>query len=109
RRLGLDAELARPLADRVDPHRTAELERRHARLPPIRFSRLAASRPLASWSSRAETEASAASDGGGKALRLARVAKRGQPAAERRHHPPDMLADHMVANPDLAQGRVHVV
>ena len=36
-------------------------------------------------------------------------AEGGEPAAERAHHPPDMLADDIIADAELAQGRVHVV
>src|SRR5204862_128199 len=36
-------------------------------------------------------------------------AEGGEAAAERAHHPPDMLAHHIVADADLAQSRVHVV
>ena len=37
------------------------------------------------------------------------LAQRAEPPAERAHHPPDMLAHHIVADADLAQSGVHVV
>ena len=40
---------------------------------------------------------------------IASRAEGGEAAAERAHHPADMLADDIVADADLAQARVHIV